>query len=587
MFCDKITYRKVYWIAASQLALPLLPDNGRKDGMIMKKTWWKESVIYQIYPRSFMDSNGDGIGDLKGITSKLDYLKELGIGVIWLSPVYQSPNDDNGYDISDYQAIMEEFGTMEDFDEMLSQAHERGIKIVMDLVVNHTSDEHRWFVESRKAEDTPYRDYYIWREGKEGNQPPNNWGSCFGGSAWKYDEERQMYFLHLFSPKQPDLNWDNPTVRQEVFDMMTWWCEKGIDGFRMDVISMISKTKDMPDGEVHGLYGDFGPYCVHGPHVHDYLKEMNEKVLSRYDIMTVGETSGVTVEEAKKYAGEDSHELNMVFQFEHVDGHGKYGKWTDEKMPLPELKRIMSRWQTELYGKAWNSLFWDNHDQPRVVSRFGNDSPQYRERSAKMLATCLHMMQGTPYIYQGEELGMTNYPFTSMDEFRDIESINAYKEWCESGRVSHEEFWPCLKLISRDNARTPVQWDDTENAGFTTGTPWITVNPNYKEINAAVELKDPSSVFHYYQKLIALRKQYPIIVYGKYELLLPEDENLFVYTRELDNEKLLAVCNFSEQKQNFTVPEGFRGAKCLISNVERSYDEKDIVLEPYEAFVLK
>ena len=553
----------------------------------MKKTWWKESVIYQIYPRSFMDSNGDGIGDLKGITSKLDYLKELGIDVIWLSPVYQSPNDDNGYDISDYQAIMEEFGTMEDFDEMLSQAHERGIKIVMDLVVNHTSDEHRWFVESCKAEDTPYRDYYIWREGKEGNQPPNNWGSCFGGSAWKYDEERRMYFLHLFSPKQPDLNWDNPTVRQEVFDMMTWWCKKGIDGFRMDVISMISKTKDMPDGEVHGLYGDFGPYCVHGPHVHDYLKEMNEKVLSRYDIMTVGETSGVTVEEAKKYAGEDSHELNMVFQFEHVDGHGKYGKWTDEKMPLPELKRIMSRWQTELYGKAWNSLFWDNHDQPRVVSRFGNDSPQYRERSAKMLATCLHMMQGTPYIYQGEELGMTNYPFTSMDEFRDIESINAYKEWCESGRVSHEEFWPCLKLISRDNARTPVQWDDTENAGFTTGTPWITVNPNYKKINAAAELKDPSSVFHYYQKLIALRKQYPIIVYGKYELLLPEDENLFVYTRELDNEKLLAVCNFSEQKQNFTVPEGFRGAKCLISNVERSYDEKDIVLEPYEAFVLK
>ena len=587
MFCDKITYRKVYWIAASQLALPLLPDNGRKDGMIMKKTWWKESVIYQIYPRSFMDSNGDGIGDLKGITSKLDYLKELGIDVIWLSPVYQSPNDDNGYDISDYQAIMEEFGTMEDFDEMLSQAHERGIKIVMDLVVNHTSDEHRWFVESRKAEDTPYRDYYIWREGKEGNQPPNNWGSCFGGSAWKYDEERQMYFLHLFSPKQPDLNWDNPTVRQEVFDMMTWWCEKGIDGFRMDVISMISKTKDMPDGEVHGLYGDFGPYCVHGPHVHDYLKEMNEKVLSRYDIMTVGETSGVTVEEAKKYAGEDSHELNMVFQFEHVDGHGKYGKWTDEKMPLPELKRIMSRWQTDLYGKAWNSLFWDNHDQPRVVSRFGNDSPQYRERSAKMLATCLHMMQGTPYIYQGEELGMTNYPFTSMDEFRDIESINAYKEWCESGRVSHEEFWPCLKLISRDNARTPVQWDDTENAGFTTGTPWITVNPNYKKINAAAELKDPSSVFHYYQKLIALRKQYPIIVYGKYELLLPEDENLFVFTRELDDEKLLVVCNFSEQKQNFTVPEGFRGAKCLISNVERSYDEKDIVLEPYEAFVLK
>lgn len=553
----------------------------------MKKTWWKESVIYQIYPRSFMDSNGDGIGDLKGITSKLDYLKELGIDVIWLSPVYQSPNDDNGYDISDYQAIMEEFGTMEDFDEMLSQAHERGIKIVMDLVVNHTSDEHRWFVESRKAEDTPYRDYYIWREGKEGNQPPNNWGSCFGGSAWKYDEERQMYFLHLFSPKQPDLNWDNPTVRQEVFDMMTWWCEKGIDGFRMDVISMISKTKDMPDGEVHGLYGDFGPYCVHGPHVHDYLKEMNEKVLSRYDIMTVGETSGVTVEEAKKYAGEDSHELNMVFQFEHVDGHGKYGKWTDERMPLPELKKTLSRWQTELYGQAWNSLFWDNHDQPRAVSRFGNDNPQYREVSAKMLATCLHMMQGTPYIYQGEELGMTNYPFEIPEDFRDIESINAYKEWCESGRVSHEEFWPCLQLISRDNARTPVQWDDTENAGFTAGTPWIPVNPNYKEINAAAELKDPGSVFHYYQKLIALRKQLPIIVYGKYTLLLPEDENLFVYTRELDKEKLLVVCNFTSEEQEFDLPKEFRGAECLIANMSNSYREEKMVLKAYEAFVLR
>lgn len=553
----------------------------------MKKTWWKESVIYQIYPRSFMDSNGDGIGDLKGITSKLDYLKELGIDVIWLSPVYQSPNDDNGYDISDYQAIMEEFGTMEDFDEMLSQAHERGIKIVMDLVVNHTSDEHRWFVESRKAEDTPYRDYYIWREGKEGNQPPNNWGSCFGGSAWKYDEERQMYFLHLFSPKQPDLNWDNPTVRQEVFDMMTWWCEKGIDGFRMDVISMISKTKDMPDGEVHGLYGDFGPYCVHGPHVHEYLKEMNEKVLSRYDIMTVGETAGVTVEEAKKYAGEDSHELNMVFQFEHVDGHGKYGKWTDERMPLPELKKTLSRWQTELYGQAWNSLFWDNHDQPRAVSRFGNDNPQYREVSAKMLATCLHMMQGTPYIYQGEELGMTNYPFEIPEDFRDIESINAYKEWCESGRVSHEEFWPCLQLISRDNARTPVQWDDTENAGFTAGTPWIPVNPNYKEINAAAELKDPGSVFHYYQKLIALRKQLPIIVYGKYTLLLPEDENLFVYTRELDKEKLLVVCNFTSEEQEFDLPKEFRGAECLIANMSNSYREEKMVLKAYEAFVLR
>ena len=552
----------------------------------MERNWWKEAVVYQIYPRSFMDSNGDGIGDLKGITSRLDYLKELGIDVIWLSPVYQSPNDDNGYDISDYQAIMEEFGTMEDFDEMLFQAHSRGLKIVMDLVVNHTSDEHRWFVESRKSEENPYHDYYIWREGKEGNQPPNNWGSCFGGSAWQYDESRQMYYLHLFSKKQPDLNWDNPRVRQEVFDMMRWWCEKGIDGFRMDVISMISKTEEMPDGEMNGLYGDFGPYCVHGPNVHRYLKEMNEQVLSKYDIMTVGETSGVTVEQAKLYAGEDAHELNMVFQFEHVDVHGKYGKWTDEKMPLSTLKETLSRWQTQLYGKAWNSLFWDNHDQPRAVSRFGNDSPAFREVSAKMLATCLHMMQGTPYIFQGEELGMTNYPFAGPEEFRDIESINAYREWCESEKVSHEEFWPCMLFTSRDNARTPVQWDDSKNAGFTQGTPWIPVNPNYKEINAKAELEDPDSVFYYYQKLIALRKQYPLIVYGKYELLLAEDENLFVYTRELDGQKLLTVCNFSEQEQEFVIPEEFRNGECLICNLPNDYRRETCVLKPYEAFVL-
>ena len=552
----------------------------------MKKNWWKEAVVYQIYPRSFMDSNGDGIGDLKGITSKLDYLKELGIDVIWLSPVYQSPNDDNGYDISDYQAIMEEFGTMEDFDEMLSEAHKRSLKIVMDLVVNHTSDEHRWFAESRKAEENAYSDYYIWREGKEGMQPPNNWGSCFGGSAWQYDEERGMYYLHLFSKKQPDLNWDNPMVRQDVFDMMTWWCEKGIDGFRMDVISMISKTKEMPDGEINGLYGDYGPYCVHGPNIHKYLKEMNEKVLSKYDLMTVGETPGVTVEQAKLYAGEDSHELSMVFQFEHVDAHGKYGKWTDEKMPLPELKKILSKWQTELYGKAWNSLFWDNHDQPRAVSRFGNDSPQYRDVSAKMLATCLHMMQGTPYIFQGEELGMTNYPFESPADFRDIESIHAYEEWCESGRVSHDIFWPCITFISRDNARTPVQWDDSENAGFSTGIPWIQVNPNYKEINAKKEMSDLDSVFHYYQKLIALRKKYALIVYGKYEMLLEDDENLFVYTRELDDEKLLTVCNFTDQQQEFDLPNEFQNTVCLIANLPNVYAQRKILLKPYEAFVL-
>ena len=552
----------------------------------MNKTWWKEAVIYQIYPRSFMDSNGDGIGDLKGITSRLDYLSYLGIDVIWLSPVYKSPNDDNGYDISDYQAIMDEFGTMEDFDELLAKAHEKGIKIVMDLVVNHTSDEHRWFVESRSSKDNEYRDYYIWREGKGENMPPNNWGSCFGGSAWEYDQKSDMYYLHLFSKKQPDLNWDNPEVRRNVFEMMTWWCEKGIDGFRMDVISMISKTKEMPDGEINGLYGDYGPYCVHGPNVHKYLREMNEKVLSKFDIMTVGETAGVTTELAKQYAGEDAHELNMVFQFEHVEGDGKYGKWTDEQIPLATLKKTLSRWQNDLYGKAWNSVFWNNHDQPRAVSRFGDDRPQYREVSAKMLATCLHMMQGSPYIYQGEELGMTNYPFQSPDDFRDIESINAYKEWCESGRLPHETFWPCMTFKSRDNARTPMQWDDSPQAGFTDGTPWIPVNPNYREINAKAETANPASVFHYYKKLIALRKQNPIMVYGKYELLLEESEELFVYTRTLEQEKLLVVCNFTDKETPFTIPGEFIGMPCLISNLENSYEKQDITVKPYEAFVL-
>lgn len=553
----------------------------------MNTQWWKEAVVYQIYPRSFMDSNGDGVGDLKGITSKLDYLKELGVDVIWMSPIYQSPNDDNGYDISDYQAIMKEFGTMEDFDELLCEAHKRGLKIVMDLVVNHTSDEHYWFVESRKAEKNPYSDYYIWRDGKPDGSEPNNWGSCFGGSAWQYDEGRGQYYLHLFSKKQPDLNWDNPKVREEVFRMMTWWCEKGIDGFRMDVISMISKTKEMPDGPIKGLYGDYASYCIHGPNVHTYLKEMNEKVLSRYDLMTVGETAGVTPEQACLYAGNDTGELNMVFQFEHVDVHGKYGKWNNQRMPLTSLKKILSKWQNELFGKAWNSLFWDNHDQPRAVSRFGDDSPEYRVVSAKMLATCLHMMHGTPYIYQGEELGMTNYPFESPADFKDIESVHAYEEWCESGRVSHELFWPCITAVSRDNARTPIQWDDTENAGFSTGTPWMPVNPNYREINARAAMADPESVFHYYQKLIALRKQYPVIVYGGYQLLLEDSEELFAYIREYEGEKLLVVCSFTDKEVEFEIPKEFQGAQCLIANYENSYDSEKMVLKPYEAFVLR
>ena len=549
----------------------------------MEKKWWKESVVYQIYPRSFKDSNGDGIGDLNGITEKLDYLKELGIDVIWLSPVYQSPNDDNGYDISDYCAIMKEFGTMEDYGRMLDEAHKRGIRIVMDLVVNHTSDEHKWFIESRKSKDNPYRDYYIWRPAKDGKEP-NNWGSCFSGSAWEYDSKTDMYYLHLFSKKQPDLNWDNPTVRKAVFDMMNWWCQKGIDGFRMDVISMISKTEEMPDGEVKGLYGDYSPYCVHGPKVHEYLREMNREVLSKYDLMTVGETSGVTPEQACFYAGFDTHELNMVFQFDHVDDHGKYGKWNDERMPLTKLKGILSKWQNELFGRAWNSLFWDNHDQPRAVSRFGNDDPKWRVLSAKMLAACLHMMQGTPYIYQGEELGMTNYPFKGPEDFHDIESIHAYEEWCKSGIVSHEEFWPCITRLSRDNARTPMQWDDSSQGGFTTGTPWMPVNPNYREINAKAALEDPDSVFYFYQKLIALRKSCPVIVHGEYRLLLPDSEELFVYERRLGDERLLTACNFTDRDVEFVMPKEFEGGKCLIANYKEPGEAGR--LRPYEAVVM-
>ena len=553
----------------------------------MDKKWWKEAVVYQIYPRSFMDSNGDGIGDLNGITSRLDYLKDLGVDVIWLSPVYQSPNDDNGYDISDYRAIMQEFGTMEDFDRMLSEMHKRGIRLVMDLVVNHTSDEHKWFVESRKSKDNPYRDYYIWRDAKEGKEP-NNWGSCFSGSAWKYDPQTEMYYLHLFSKKQPDLNWENEKVRQEVYDMMTFWCEKGIDGFRMDVISMISKDQAFPDGKMNNsLYGDFGPYCVHGPRIHEFLQEMNREVLSRYDIMTVGETSGVTIEEAQKYAGEAGKELNMVFQFEHVDnGSGDYGKWTTEKYDFKEFKRIMIKWQEELQGKAWNSLFLGNHDQPRSVSRFGNDNPAYRETSAKMLATCLHMMQGTPYVYQGEELGMTNVYFDKLEDYRDIESINFFTELTESGLMTPEYMMKCLMLRSRDNARTPMQWDDSEQAGFTDGESWIKVNPNYKEINAAQQLKDPNSIFHYYQKLISLRKEKDIIVYGEFEPLYRDDEQIFAYTRKLDQEKLLTVCNFSDKNAEMEIPEEFKGAECLITNLDRTVFEGKIVLKPYEAFVL-
>lgn len=549
----------------------------------MKKAWWKEAVVYQIYPRSFCDSNGDGIGDLNGITSKLDYLKELGIDVIWLSPVYKSPNDDNGYDISDYEDIMTEFGTMEDFDKMLDAAHDRGIKIVMDLVVNHTSDEHPWFVESRSSKDNEKRDYYIWKEGKDGKEP-TNWGSAFSGPAWKYDEHTDMYYLHLFSVKQPDLNWENPKVRNEVYDMMTRWCEKGIDGFRMDVISLISKPVGYPDAKVVGLYGDMG-ICANGPKMHDYLKEMNERVLSKFDIMTVGETAGVTLEEAKKYANTDGSELNMVFQFEHTDlDGGERFKWDTKPMPLVPLKENLSKWQKGLEDVAWNSLYFCNHDQPRIVSRLGDESDAYRELSAKCIATCLHMMQGTPYIYQGEELGMTNTVFNSVDDFRDLESINAYRELIESGLFTKDDMFPKIAHKSRDNARTPMPWDDSENAGFTTGTPWLALNPNYKKINVADQLRREDSVFHYYQKLIRLRKENEIIVYGKYELLLPEDENIFAYTRTLGDKKLITVCNFSKSEQKFDFT-GYENAKVLISNYGGDIRDGGI-LKPYSAVVL-
>lgn len=563
-------------------------ERGKED-TVLNKAWWKEAVVYQIYPRSFMDSNGDGIGDLNGITEKLEYLKELGIDVIWLSPVYQSPNDDNGYDISDYQAIMEEFGTMEDYDRMLARAHELGIKIMMDLVVNHTSDEHAWFVESRKSVDNPYRDFYIWRKGKDGKEP-NNWGSCFSGSAWKYDPQTDMYFLHLFSKKQPDLNWDNPKVRDRVFEMMNWWCEKGIDGFRMDVISLISKPEGLPDG-IPGETGYADSGCANGPHVHEYLKEMNKKVLSHYNLITVGEASGVTLEEAKKYASADGSELNMVFQFEHVgsgpEGNNRFGKWDSHKMSLPVWKKILSKWQTGLEGKAWNSLFLANHDQPRSVSWFGNDSAEYREISAKMLATCLHMMQGTPYVYQGEELGMCNAYFDKLEDYRDIESLNAYKELTETCGVSHEEMMGYLKRISRDNARTPMRWDDSANAGFTTGTPWIKVNSNYKTVNAKQQTTDPDSVFSYYKELIRLRHENDIIVYGEYELLEPQNEELFIYTRTWNNEQLMVLCNFTDK--DVVIPAAVMAqipadAQILISN---HVGNLEAVLRPYEARVYR
>ncbi|WFA20008.1 alpha-glucosidase [Paenibacillus mucilaginosus] len=555
----------------------------------MQRAFWKEAVVYQIYPRSFMDSNGDGIGDLQGIVSRLDYLQELGVDVVWLSPVYQSPNDDNGYDISDYQAILGEFGTMEDWERLLEGLHARGIKLIMDLVVNHTSDEHPWFVSSRESKDSPYRDYYWWRPGRDGREP-TNWVSVFSGPAWEYDEATGEYYMHLFSKKQPDLNWENEKVREEVYEMMTWWLDKGIDGFRMDVINMISKEPSLPDaGDARYAWG--GEYFTNGPRIHEFLQEMNRRVLSRYDIMTVGETPGITAEEAVLYTGEDRGELNMVFQFEHMDVDSEGSKWNVKPWKLTDLKRILNKWQLELQGRGWNSLYLNNHDQPRMVSRFGNDGP-YRVESAKMLATLLHTMQGTPYIYQGEEIGMTNVRFGSVEEYKDIETLNWYKERMAEG-ADPAELLRAVHAKGRDNARTPFQWDASPNGGFTAGTPWLAVNPNYHEINAEEARRNPDSIFHYYKKLIALRKQHDIMVYGEFISILDEHEQIYAYLRKLGEERWLILLNFAGESAVFELPGSVEGGggELIIGNYgdaeSQAASVRRVDLRPYEARVYR
>lgn len=553
----------------------------------MEKAWWKEAVVYQIYPRSFQDSNGDGIGDLQGVIRRLDYLKELGIDVIWMSPCYKSPNDDNGYDISDYRDIMDEFGTMEDFKELLSEIHKKGMKLVMDLVVNHTSDEHPWFMESRKSKDNPYRDYYIWRDPKDGKEP-NNWISYFSGPAWELDEETGQYYLHLFTKKQPDLNWENEKVRQEVYDMMRFWLDMGCDGFRMDVANLYSKVPGLPDGK--GTTGRIGAENYqNGPRIHEFFREMNKEVLSHYDIMTVGEMSDVPIEEALRYAGNDSQELNMVFQFEHNRLDMPNGeRWAYRKVPLPELKEVMTKWQVGMDGKAWNSLYWTNHDQPRTVSRRGNDQ-EYRKESQKMLYTMLMTMQGTPYIYQGEEIGMTNVAFDSIDDYDDVEIHNCWKERVIDGNDDPEKLLDGIRYRARDNARTPMQWDDTENAGFTTGTPWLKVNPNYKEINVKKDLEDGQSIYRYMQSLIRMRKANEIAVYGDFKEYEPDNTQLYIYERNWEDEQMFVVLNFSEEKAMFRLPEEWSGkeTELLISNYLEERPLSDLELLPYEAVVYK
>lgn len=532
--------------------------------------WWKTAVVYQIYPRSFQDSNGDGIGDLQGIVSRLDYLKELGIDAIWLSPVCRSPQDDNGYDISDYQDIDPMFGTLKDMDELIAEAKKRGIRIILDLVLNHSSDEHRWFQEAKKSRDNPYHDYYVWRDGEEGT-PPNDMRAAFGGSAWQWVPEVGQYYFHQFSVKQPDLNWENPKVRREIYDMILWWMARGVGGFRLDVIDQIAKE---PDKKITG----------NGPRLHEFIRELSRETFQKGDLLTVGEAWGADTERAKLYSNPDGSEFSMVFQFEHMvlDQEEGKEKWDLAPLPFVKLKKTLAKWQNQLEGCGWNSLFWENHDLPRIVSRWGDDG-EYRELSAKMLAVVLHGMQGTPFVYQGEELGMTNVRFPDITWYQDIESINLYRERTAAGYTS-EEVMESIYAKGRDNARTPMQWDASENAGFTEAKPWITVNPNYREINAASQIKDPSSVFSFYQNLISLRKTWPVFVDGDFSLLFPEDPQIFAYTRDDGDTRLLVCANFTGEKAAFHLPAGWEGAGRLIRNYEDAPEEG--VLRPYEAFIL-
>lgn len=536
--------------------------------------WWQTAVIYQVYPRSFQDSDGDGIGDLRGMINRLDYLEQLGITAIWLSPVYKSPNDDNGYDISDYRDIMTEFGTMADMDELIEKAKLRNIRIIMDLVVNHTSDEHPWFIEARQGKDNPYRDYYIWRDPVNGGVP-NSLRSSFSGSAWEFDEASGQYYLHLFSRRQPDLNWENPKVRQEVWDMMNFWLDKGVGGFRMDVIDLVGK---IPDQEITG----------NGPKLHEYLQEMHRETFGKHDVLTVGETWGATPEVAKLYSNPDRKELSMVFQFEHIGLDQQEGKdkWDLKPLSVNELKQVLAKWQIELGNEGWNSLFWNNHDLPRIVSRWGDDG-KYRVESAKMFAILLHLMKGTPYIYQGEEIGMTNYPIKDISEAQDIETVNMYHERLAQG-YAKEDIIASINAKGRDNARTPMQWDATPNAGFTSGQPWLHVNPNYAEINVKANLADPDSVFHCYRKLIELRKNNPIVVWGEFELVEDVPEEVFMYFRRYKGETWLVTANFSPAPVTLEMPEIGLVSEFMIGNYARdAADFQQLQLQPYEAFVTK